>query len=66
MGLDVAAGGLAHGLMPFVPEAARCFLPVGETGVCNGKGVLRDPKRNEIAAFGNFVCRFGWKPLGVR
>ena len=30
--------GLAHGLVPFVSEAARCFLPVGETGVCKRKG----------------------------
>jgi hypothetical protein len=28
---------LAHGLVPFVSEAARCFLPVGETGVCKRK-----------------------------
>jgi hypothetical protein len=41
-------------------------LPVGETGVASGKGLRRDPKRNEIDAFGNFVCRFGWKALVAR
>ena len=34
-------GGLAHGLVPFVSEAARCFLPVGETRVCKRKGASR-------------------------
>jgi hypothetical protein len=47
-----------------VPRAAP--LPVGETGVASGKGLRRDLKRNEIDAFGNFVCRFGWKALAAR
>jgi hypothetical protein len=38
-------------------------LPVGETGVASGKGLRRDPKRNEIDAFGNFVFVLGGRPL---
>jgi len=38
-------------------------LPVGETGVASGKGLRRDPKRNKIAAFGNFVFVLGGSPL---
>jgi hypothetical protein len=34
--------------------------------MCKREGVHKDPKRNEIDGFGNFVCRFGWKPLEAR
>jgi hypothetical protein len=37
-----------HGLMPFVTEAARCFLPVGETRVCKRKGASRGPGCTEL------------------
>ena len=37
-------GGLAHDPVPFVSEAARCFLPVGETGVCKRKGASQGPE----------------------
>src|ERR1700683_3358014 len=40
----------------------RCGRP--RTGAARVNGVRRDPKRKKIdRAAGNFLCRFGWKPV---
>jgi hypothetical protein len=51
----------------FIVEVQRAApLPVGETGVASGKGLRRDPKRNEIDAFGNFVAFWVEAPCSAR
>src|ERR1700739_1143115 len=56
---DVGVGsGSAHGLVPFVPEAARCFLPVGETGVCKRKGGSQGPETQRNCRLRKFGLSF--------
>jgi hypothetical protein len=56
-GVGVGSG-LAHGLVPFVPEAARCFLPVGETGVCKRKGGSQGPETQRNCRLRKFRLSF--------
>src|SRR6202012_647268 len=50
--------GLAHGLVPFVSEAARCFLPVGETRVCKRKGGSQGPETQRNCRLRKFRLSF--------
>src|ERR1700728_579134 len=50
--------GLAHGLVPFVSKAARCFLPVGETGVCKRKGGSQGPETQRHCRLRKFRLSF--------
>ena len=43
---------------PFVPEAPRCFLPVGETGVCKRKGGSQGPETQRNCRLRKFRLSF--------